>query len=77
MPMKWLKINQLNSTISTHASALSALKLKPVSDLRLTVENKNGSSLDLLWHSAYFLYLIFYYLYLKTNIYQNNMYGYI
>ena len=34
--------------ILVRVSALAALKLKPVNDLRLTLENKNGSSLDLL-----------------------------
>ena len=42
--------------IPARISALSALKLKPVKDLRLTLENKNGSSLDLLWDSAYFFH---------------------
>ena len=42
--------------IPTCVSALSAFKLKPVNDLRLTLQNKNWSSLDLLWHKAYFFH---------------------
>ena len=42
--------------IPTRVSALSAFKLKPVNDLRLTLQNKNWSSLDLLWHKAYFFH---------------------
>ena len=39
--------------IPAGVSALPALKPKPVNDLRLTLENKNPSSLDLIWHEAY------------------------
>ena len=39
--------------IPARVSALSALKLRPVNDLRLTLKNKTGSSHDLLWHIAY------------------------
>ena len=42
--------------IPTRVSALSTFKLKPVNDLRLTLQNKNWSSLDLLWHKAYFFH---------------------
>ena len=42
--------------IPTRVSALSAFKLNPVNDLRLTLQNKNWSSLDLLWHKAYFFH---------------------
>ena len=41
--------------IPPRVSTLSPLKLKPVNSLRLTLENKNGSRLDLLLHRAYFL----------------------
>ena len=42
--------------VLVRVSALAALKLKPVNDLRLTLENKNGSSLALLWLGAYFFH---------------------
>ena len=40
--------------IAARVSVLSELKFKPVNDLRLDLKNKNGPSLDLLWHSVYF-----------------------